>query len=353
MKLHSTFIDHLYTVLFRNRSGHNTDEDPLLSGKILLGLAALGLAGLWYGNKRIKEWEIHSTEDAPDGDYISLADGTRIHFLASGQGEPVILIHGWRDSAHTWRKNLPELAKHFRVYALDLPGFGFSTRYSEPVYTIHQFAHWLAQFMQAMNIPRANIVGNSLGGATALEFCYEHPDMVTKLVLEDAWAYPFLEQSAWLIGLLPRFVPRGFLGALMTNRWTYEVLGHLSLGDPSKFDPESVKFAVINSRVRGSIEALVAMIELPIAHSVWRRFDRCQSETLVIWGERDLTFPVLHGHKLTRELSNARLAVLPKAGHLPHSEFPEQVNAMLIDFLLDSKGIVVHKEEIIELVGSV
>ncbi|HEY6042250.1 MAG TPA: alpha/beta hydrolase [Anaerolineae bacterium] len=321
------------------------------SGKVLVGLAAVGLAALWYGNARIDKWETLTSEDAPDGEFVTLEDGSRVHYIVAGQGHPVILVHGWRDSGYTWRKNIPDLAKYFRVYALDLPGFGFSTRYAEAIYTVPQFARWVAQFMKALKIPSAHIVGNSLGGATALELSYERPELVDKLVLEDAWAYPFLEQSAWLVRMLPRFVPRGLLGALATNRWAHKVFAHSSLGDPARFDPESIEIAIRSSRVRGSIEAIVAMVELPMGHNVWRRFDRCQSETLVIWGERDITFPVSHGYRLARELPNARLMVLPKAGHLPHSECPELVNEMLVNFLTQTDGRIIEQTKVLEMIG--
>lgn len=321
------------------------------SGKIFLGLGALSLAALAWGNRRVREWETLTTDDAPDGEYVTLADGTRVHYTVTGRAacEAVIMIHGWRDSAYTWRKNIPALANHFRVYALDLPGFGYSTHYGEAIYSVPQFARWVALFMDALRISRAHLVGNSLGGATALQFAYDFPERVNKLVLEDAWAYPFLEEVAWFIRWLPRFIPRGLVGLAATNRWAHQIFARNAFDDPSRVDPRGVDIAIRTSRVRGSIEALIAMAELPLAHDVWRQFDRCANETLIIWGERDLTFPLSHGERLVRELKNARLAVLPKAGHVPHAEYPEPVNKLLLDFFLQSDSMRVGQTMRVEL----
>ncbi len=312
---------------------------------ILFGLGVLGLGALAYGNRRVDEWENRTTNDAPDGHYMMLADGTRVHYIVEGHpdGEAVIFIHGWRDSAYTWHKNVSALSPYYRVYALDLPGFGYSTRYSEAIYTISQFADWVAQFIESLQIPRAHLIGNSLGGATALKLSYERPDLVNKLVVEDAWAYPLFEELAWFIRLLPRFVSRGLVGLVATNRRILEVFSQRSHGDARRYDPSWTEIVEGTSRVRGSIDALMAMAGLPRGHDVWRGFDRCQSETLVIWGERDLTFPVSHGERLARELKNARLVVLPKAGHVPHAEFPEEVNKLLLEFLREGPRAELHE----------
>src|SRR5262249_29753140 len=116
------------------------------------------------------------------GKFVDLA-GRRTHYIESGDGEPVILLHGFNYDSYLWAANLDALAQHFKVYALDLWGWGYSTR--EPLdYGYPLYADQLLLFMDSLGIERASLVGQSMGAGTAIQFCVQHPHRVYKLVLD-------------------------------------------------------------------------------------------------------------------------------------------------------------------------
>ena len=97
-------------------------------------------------------------------------DGHPTHYVEEGEGEPVILIHGYAADSYSWSKNIGALAKHFKVYALDLWGFGYSTR--KPLdYGYFLYAEQLRLFMDALKIEKASLIGQSVGGGICIFFC--------------------------------------------------------------------------------------------------------------------------------------------------------------------------------------
>ncbi len=101
-----------------------------------------------------------------NGKFIEL-DGNTTHYIEKGEGDPVILIHGFFYDSYMWNNNIDVLAEKFKVYAIDLWGFGYSTR--EPMdYGYPLYARQLDLFMDALNLPHASLIGQSMGGGTII-----------------------------------------------------------------------------------------------------------------------------------------------------------------------------------------
>ena len=124
------------------------------------------------------------------GKFVDL-DGRRTHYIEKGEGEPVILLHGFFYDSYLWAANIDALAQHFKVYALDLWGCGYSTR--EPLdYGYQLYADQVLLFMDRLGIQSASLVGQSMGAGTAILFCVQHRQRVNKLLLVDAAGLPNL-----------------------------------------------------------------------------------------------------------------------------------------------------------------
>jgi pimeloyl-ACP methyl ester carboxylesterase len=122
------------------------------------------------------------------GKFVDL-DGRRTHYVEAGEGPPVILIHGFNYDLNAWNTNIDAFAGRFKVYALDLWGSGFSTR--EPMdYGFPLFAEQIRSFMDCLDIPRAHLVGHSMGGGTAIFFSVKYPGRVDRLVLIGSVGIP-------------------------------------------------------------------------------------------------------------------------------------------------------------------
>ncbi len=301
-----------------------------------LGLTTgiLATSTLVLGNRRVDEWETLTPAAAPEGDFVTLADGARMRFIQRGNtGTPIVLIHGLMDSADFWHHNLDALAQHHRVWAIDLVGFGYSSRISEPVYSLHYFARAIREFMDVQGITQAHVIGHSLGGAVTLQLARDYPTRVNQLILIAPGT--FLINS---IGLLHWFaqvpwVPRALMGFALTSKQARWRAYRNALGNPAHFNPYDAQLRIQPMRVRGTADALIAMATSRWTNNLENELAHISAPTLIVWGDRDRAVPVAHAEKHARALPNAKLVILEGAGHIPHIEFPAIVNPLFNNFL--------------------
>jgi 2-hydroxy-6-oxo-octa-2,4-dienoate hydrolase len=134
------------------------------------------------------------TDQRPEIGSNVMANGITTNYLQTGEGEPVVLIHGSGPgvSAYAnWRLTIPRLATRLRVLAPDLVGFGFTQRPASMDYNLKTWSDQLVGFLDALGIERASLVGNSFGGAIALQVASHHPDRVNRLALMGSVGVPF------------------------------------------------------------------------------------------------------------------------------------------------------------------
>ncbi len=125
--------------------------------------------------------------------YIDV-NGISTHYHESGQGEAVLLIHGSGPGVTAWanwRLVIPKLSEHFHVFAPDIVGFGYTERPEDIEYSVSTWTNHLIRFIETIGESRVHIIGNSLGGALALQIANKRPDLVGKIVLMGAAALPF------------------------------------------------------------------------------------------------------------------------------------------------------------------
>jgi len=260
-------------------------------------------------------------------------DGRRTHYVEKGEGEPVILLHGFFFDSMLWAANIDALAQHFKVYALDLWGSGYSTR--EPLdYGYPLFASQLLQFMDRLGIARASLVGQSMGAGTAIQFCVQQRQRVHKLVLVDAAGLPnSLPFGAKIfnlpgvgelfMGLKTDAVRKKGLGdaflhnrALITDRFFESVTRAQKIQDTTRVGMTIMRKQFFD-KLSGEIQRL-AQMEVP---------------TLIVWGREDKSIPLRVGQELHRILKGSRLEILDEAGHVPNVDRAEEFNRLAIDFL--------------------
>ncbi len=303
-------------------------------GLAAFGAGALAASALVVGNRRVDAWETLAPEDAGVGDFVTLSDGARMHYVRRGeQGSPVILIHGLMDSALNWSKNIDVLAQTHRVWAIDLIGFGFSSRVTAPTYSLKYFARTVREFMDAQGIERANIVGHSLGGAVALELALAEPARVERLILIAPGTYVVNLPLALNLAARVPYIPRALIGMAMTSTRARLSAQRNALGNPAHFDPQAARTYTRPLHVKGTADALVAMASSPRASDLPAGLKNISAPTLILWGAKDLAVPVEHGGHHERNLPNAEFVILEGAGHTPQLEYPDVINRLVVDFL--------------------
>lgn len=268
-----------------------------------------------------------------------VVNGNRIAYRDEGEGEILLLVHGVAGNSATWRDVIAELAQDFHLIAPDLLGHGQSDK-PRSDYSLGGYAVWLRDFLDALGIPRATVIGQSLGGGIALQLAYQHRQRCERLVLisssglEPELSWPLRALSAPGAELvLPVVAPQPVLDAGNRIRALMASAGVRHSGGDELWDLLSslsdgatrhAFLRTLRSVVDYRDQTVTAMNRLDLA---------AQLPVQLIWGERDRVMPIAHGYAAHKALPGSRLAVLAGVGHFPHVESPGLVTGAIRDFV--------------------
>jgi pimeloyl-ACP methyl ester carboxylesterase len=249
--------------------------------------------------------------------------GVRIHFVEEGEGAPLILIHGFGASTFSFRHTIHELARHFRVIALDLKRFGLSERPPGGDYSLTAQARLVGEFMERMGIRQAAVLGHSMGGEVAMRLAVNHPERVERLILVDSASGREVRHRASGGRFLRPLLPVMALFTLSLRSAVY---------DPAYLTPEVLEGYFRPTRIHGHLRGLG---DLLVSRRNDPPLDLCAivQPTLILWGEEDRWLPVSQGQRLHEQIPGSRIVIIPKAGHLPLEEQPEESNRAILEFL--------------------
>lgn len=260
-------------------------------------------------------------------------NGRCTHYVERGEGPPVILVHGYLLDSRTWLRNLDALAEHFRVLAVDLWGFGYSTR--EPLdYGYALYAEQILQFMDALGIPSASIVGHSMGGGIAISVAANHPERVHKLILVGATGMPHpLPLRSRLLGL-PGVAE--FLMGLDTDAFRRKNLGDLWLPEGYELSSAEFESLVGAHKVEGSTEVMASVVRRRFFDTLGPEVEQLATldiPTLIVWGDQDRMVPLHCGEEMHAILKDSQLRIFEGSGHMPCYDQSQGFNALAIEFL--------------------
>jgi pimeloyl-ACP methyl ester carboxylesterase len=224
----------------------------------------------------------------------------------AGDGPDLVLIHGLAGSGDWWMHNQAALTGAFRVTTIDLPGFGTSHPGARLI--LDEAPAQVAAVMADRGIERAHVMGHSMGGLVAGALAADHPERVDRLVLVDAGFLAFDPKLRHRV-----------TGLLRTLPWTAPSLMPVLLRDMLRSGP---------------IRMAAATGEL--LRKDWRdKLPAISAPTLVIWGEHDRVCNLRIGEQIAATVPDARLVVIPGAGHNPMWEKPDDFDREVLAFLGD------------------
>ena len=266
------------------------------------------------------------------GKFVEL-DGRTTHYIEKGEGKPVILLHGFFYDSYLWAANIGVLAEEFKVYALDLWGFGYSTRELMD-YGYQLYADQVLLFMDSLGIQRASLAGQSMGGGTAIMFCVKHRQRVNKLLLVDPAGIPNPLPLTGKFFNLPR-IGELFLG-LSTNAVRRKNLGDLWIHNKELLTESYFENVTRFHKIKGTTEASLAILRQKFFDTLSDEIHRLGQEDvpiLIVWGREDKAVPLRCGREMHRILKGSRLEIIDDAGHVPNFERAEVFNELAVDFL--------------------
>jgi pimeloyl-ACP methyl ester carboxylesterase len=278
--------------------------------------------------------------------------GYRRAFRIAGSGPALLLIHGIGDNSTTWEPVHARLARRFTVIAPDLLGHGMSDK-PRADYSVAAYANGMRDLLSVLDIERATVVGHSLGGGVAMQFCYQFPQLVDRLILVGAGGVTKDVNIAMRLASLPVAseafallrIPLVLPTLQLTGRVLGSVLGSTGVGRDM---PNTLRILADLPEPTASsafTRALRAVVD-------WRgqvvtMLDRCYLTESVpvqlIWGEQDPMIPVRHGRMAHAAMPGSRLEIFPRSGHFPFHDDPDRFIEVLEQFI-DSTAPAEHDQ---------
>ena len=274
-----------------------------------------------------------------------------IKYTVMGQGEPLLLIHGFGACIGHWRKNIPVLAQQgYQVFAIDLLGFGGSDK-PQRDYTLELWEEQIKDFWQEKIGNPTIFIGNSIGGLLSLMLMANYPEIASGGVVINCAGG--LNHRPDELNFPLRLVMGGFsrlVSSPLTGKFVFNTIRQKSrirntlyqvYKDRKAVTDELVEMLYLPSCDTGAQQVFASVITAPAGDKPSDLLPNIQSALLVLWGEDDPWTPIT-GAKIYQERAasglNTEFYPIPQAGHCPHDEKPEQVNQLILDWLATKIG---------------
>jgi pimeloyl-ACP methyl ester carboxylesterase len=261
--------------------------------------------------------------------------GLRLHYTEAGEGDPILLLHGFPTSSHLYRNILPELGKNHRAIAVDLPGYGLSDKPLDINYDFALYTEVLSGFLDALGIEKTDLVVHDLGGPAGLYWAVENPSRVKDIVILNTLVFPKVHWTvtAFLLALrtpgLRDFLvsPKGLVGTMKFGVFHKDRLNRETLTPyTAPFEERDARKALIKAGGGLTIGGLA---------KIAKKLPGLDSRIRLIYGNKDRVLPdvgkTMKGlHEL---LPEAELTELPDCGHFLQEDEPEEVARLIGEFL--------------------
>jgi 2-hydroxymuconate-semialdehyde hydrolase len=263
-----------------------------------------------------------------------LSGGIAVNYHDHGSGFPVVMIHGSGPGVSAfvnWRLVMPELARQRRVLAPDMVGFGFTERPAGMVYTLDNWVDQVIAFLDTMNLPQVDLVGNSFGGALSLALTVRHPERVRRLVLMGAAgvSFPITQELDDVWGYEPSFE---------NMRRIMDVFAY----DRNLVNDELARLRYEASIRPGFQESYASMFPAPRQRWVDALATADDAiagithETLIIHGREDKVIPLENSLRLSRLIARSQLHVFGRCGHWTQIEHAKRFSQLVSNFLAEA-----------------
>lgn len=253
-----------------------------------------------------------------------IKDDVTLYYEESGQGFPLLLIHGLLSDLTSWRYQIKPLSAHYRVVTVDLKGFGKSTK-PRSQYRVHSHADDLFNLLQQLKITQTHVCGLSMGGMVAEVLAIKYPQIVKGLILADSAAMISDAAVSDRLTLISEHDMNWF-----ANWGTKKILRLAS--DEAKDHVREMIRRVDRTDYR---LAIISTAGFNIANDL----KKIKAPVIIIQGERDETVPMWHAEQLKSWIPGARFEIMKGASHMTPVDNSEEFNKLVLDFLKEVDAI--------------
>lgn len=310
----------------------------LLALLVIVGLLGGGVALLWRGD--IPYAALDKTYASPASKFLDMGGGVEAHWRDEGNpnGRPILLIHGFSASLHTWEPWVRELGGEYRLVSVDLPGHGLTRTPKNYQPSIEAYSDFIDAFMGRIGLDHAMIVGSSMGGNTAWMTALRHPGRVDALVLVGASGWPYEGADDEEEPVVFKLLRMPVIGPLMTNLdSTRLVRGGLEASFVNKalVDDAMVARYVDMARAPNHRPVLISITTNRDSRAVATKeaLSKIAVPTLILHGAQDNLVPVAGAKLFEQAIPGARAVIYDNVGHVPQEEIAARSAQDLRSFL--------------------
>jgi len=259
-------------------------------------------------------------------------DGYTIAYSCRGKGKNVVLVHGITTYSFIWRKIIPYLEKEFRVFALDLPGCGASSKQLDKKYSLVNHAHLLHSFVKHLDITKIHLVGHDIGGGIGQIFAVNHPELLYDLTLINTVAYDFWPVQP-IIAMRTPIIRQLAMATL--DFGALRILVKRGLYNQTSLTQELMDFFWEPMRTQEGRKAFLhfaASLDNSNLTDISDDLHKLLLPVMIIRGEKD---PYLSGtisEKLAGNIPQSKLVLIPRGGHYVQEDEPRLLSQELIQF---------------------
>lgn len=266
-------------------------------------------------------------------------DGRRVHYVDTGSGEPVLLLHGYPQSASCWRHQIPALAERYRVIAADWPGFGRSEPpATSPTYDAE--VERIEHLAERLGLESFNLIAHDYGGFIGLGYVLRYPHRVSRLALLNTRAHSVFRPWFYGFSFGQRWLATHRLGASALQRLPLRAMHHGALRRyrqlgcfDTDLEAEYLGWMGTPSGRRAFVE-FFAHYHLPRVPWLAEGLGGIGCPTAIIWGDRDAYIPFRTAQELADRIPGATLTRLAGGDHYIMEERPDQVTSALLELLV-------------------
>ncbi|TFI55355.1 alpha/beta hydrolase [Mastigocladus laminosus UU774] len=275
-------------------------------------------------------------------DYI-ITNGIKLHYVTQGEGTLMLMLHGFPEFWYSWRHQIPEFAKYFKVVAVDLRGYNDSDKpKDQSAYRMDEFIQDIKGLIEGLGYEKCVLVGHDWGGAIAWCFAYAYPEMVERLVvlniphpakLSEGLRTPgqLLKSSYMFLFQLP------WLPEVLIQSWDYQLIENAFQGmavDKNAFSKADIEAYKDAAAKRGSLTAMLNYYRNIFQDQMFNKtWGVLEVPTLMIWGENDTALGKELTYGTEAYVRDLQIKYIPNCSHWVQQERPELVNQYIQEYL--------------------
>jgi pimeloyl-ACP methyl ester carboxylesterase len=274
-------------------------------------------------------------------EYI-VSNGIKLHYVTQGEGPLMLMLHGFPEFWYSWRHQIPEFAKDYKVVALDLRGYNESDKPSEQsAYGMNEFIKDIEGVIQGLGYDRCILVGHDWGGAIAWCFAYAHPEMVERLIVLNLphpakFAEGLRNPQQLLRSSYAFFFQLPVLPELLIQWSDYQAIESALKGmaiNKSTFSQADIEIYKDAASKRGALTAMLNYYRNAFSSFWQQKWSLLEVPTLMIWGENDTALGKELTYGTEQYVRNFQIRYIPNCSHWVQQERPDLVNEYIREFL--------------------